>query len=384
MSDLINKKVVLGMSGGVDSSVCAAVLKEQGYDVIGVFMKNWEDKDDDKMCNWAEDFADVRRVADQLDIPYYTINFEEEYRDFVFSYFLDEYKAGRTPNPDVMCNSEIKFKAFLRHALKMDADFIAMGHYARVEEKNGVFYLKRGKDNNKDQTYFLSRIEQNALSKAMFPIGDMEKNMVREIAHKYNLSTADKKDSTGICFIGERNFNQFLSKFLKAEMGNMIDVDSNEIKGKHTGLINYTYGQRKGIGIGGSGSGEPWFVCGKDLGENILYICQGGEHEALFSKSLIAENPFWIPGEEPKFPFTCTAKFRYRQKDIPVRIDKRDDELYVEFGHPVKAVTPGQVAVFYDGDICLGSGIIKKAEPLNSKYDYLNGNGCYRYIEDLF
>lgn len=367
------KKVILGMSGGVDSSVSAVILKEQGYDVTGIFMKNWDEKDDDGICTAKEDYDDVRKVADSIGIDYYTVNFEKQYWDQVFTYFLDEYKKGRTPNPDVMCNQEIKFKAFLDYALKLDADYIAMGHYARVEEKNNDFYLKRGVDNSKDQTYFLSRIGQKALSKTIFPIGDIEKSKVREIAKEHNLATALKKDSTGVCFIGERNFDKFLDKYLLSKKGDIIDIDSNKKIGMHNGIIHYTLGQRKGLGIGGVGNGKPWFVAGKNLKENIVYVAQGEEHEALFTKSMIGENPFWILENEPVFPLKCTAKFRYRQSDIPVSVYKLDNgNLKVEYDFKVKAVTPGQVAVFYDKEYCLGSCIIKDLEPLNDKYRYLN------------
>lgn len=377
------KNIVLGMSGGVDSSVCAWVLKQQGYDVTGVFMKNWEDDGEEKHCSWEKDFADVRSVCDTLDIPYYTVNFEKEYRDYVFDYFLSEYKEGRTPNPDVICNTEIKFKAFLNYALKIDADAIAMGHYARVEKKDGLYFLKRGADKSKDQSYFLSRIGQNALSKVIFPIGDMQKKQVRQIAHQLDLTTAEKKDSTGICFIGERNFNNFLSKYLKAENGSIVNIDTLEKIGEHTGLINYTLGQRKGIGIGGVGSGEPFFVCGKNLGENILYVCQGADHEALFSKSMIGKDVFWNAKIPSSFPFKCTAKFRYRQQDINVSVMQKGNDIIIEYDFPVKAVTPGQIAVLYDGEYCLGSAVISKICPVNPKYEFLNKNVHYDYVKQL-
>ena len=370
----MKKRVILGISGGVDSSVAALLLKEAGYEVIGLFMKNWEEKDEYGVCTATEDSDDARMVSHQLDIPYYTVNFEKEYWDRVFTYFLDEYKKGRTPNPDVMCNQEIKFNAFLDYALKLEADYIAMGHYAQVKEKDGDFLLLRGKDNNKDQSYFLSRIDQKALSRTLFPIGHLNKTEVRKIAEKHNLHTAKKKDSTGICFIGERDFDEFLDKYLLATEGNMIDVEGN-IMGKHTGLIHYTLGQRRGIGLGGVGTGQPWFVAGKNLKKNILYVAQGENNPALYSTSLIGESPSWIVEKAPEMPFKCTAKFRYRQEDIPVTVDILDSgDLHIIYDQPVKAVTPGQAAVLYQDEICLGSSIIKSIEPLEKKYLYLNSN----------
>ncbi|OLS03659.1 tRNA 2-thiouridine(34) synthase MnmA [Tissierella creatinophila] len=368
----MKKRVILGMSGGVDSSVAALLLKEQGYDVIGLFMKNWDEKDEDGVCTASVDADDARRVAVELDIPFYTINFEKEYWDRVFTYFLDEYKKGRTPNPDVMCNQEIKFNAFLDYALNLEADYIAMGHYAQVEKRDDGYYLLRGRDENKDQSYFLSRINQRALSKTLFPIGDLDKSEVRKIAEKHNLYTATKKDSTGICFIGERDFDEFLDKYLLTKEGDILDLYGKKV-GTHTGLIHYTLGQRRGIGIGGVGSGEPWFVVGKDLNKNILYVAQGEENPALYSTSLIGESPKWILEKDPQMPFKCTAKFRYRQKDIPVTVDKNGDgEIIIKFDNPVKAITPGQIAVIYQDEACLGSCIIKKIEPLEEKYRYLN------------
>ena len=366
------KKVILGMSGGVDSSVSAVLLKEAGYEVIGLFMKNWDEKDEDGICTATADIDDARKVASELGIPFYTINFEKEYWDRVFTYFLDEYKKGRTPNPDVMCNQEIKFNAFLDYALKLEGDYIAMGHYAQVEYRNGSYYLLRGKDNNKDQSYFLSRIGQRALSKTIFPIGHLDKTQVRELAQKHNLYTATKKDSTGICFIGERNFDEFLDRYLLTNEGDMIDVEGNKV-GRHSGLIHYTLGQRKGIGLGGVGTGEPWFVAGKNLVENIVYVAQGEDNPALYSKSLIGESPSWILEKAPIMPLRCTAKFRYRQSDIPVTVTIiEEDNLYIQYDTPIKAVTPGQVAVLYQDEVCLGSCIIKSIEPLIEKYIYLN------------
>ncbi|WP_077915838.1 tRNA 2-thiouridine(34) synthase MnmA, partial [Listeria monocytogenes] len=273
-------RVVVGMSGGVDSSVTAHILKEQGYDVIGIFMKNWDDTDEFGVCTATEDYDDVIRVANQIGIPYYAVNFEKEYWDKVFTYFLDEYKLGRTPNPDVMCNKEIKFKAFLEHAESLGADYVATGHYAQVKKVGDEIELLRGVDNNKDQTYFLNQLSQDQLKKVMFPLGGMEKTEVREIAKKAGLATANKKDSTGICFIGERNFKQFLSEYLPAQPGEMRTLNG-EVLGKHDGLMYYTIGQRHGLGIGGDG--EPWFVVGKDLKENVLFVEQGFHHETLYS-----------------------------------------------------------------------------------------------------
>ncbi|WP_062198822.1 tRNA 2-thiouridine(34) synthase MnmA [Massilibacterium senegalense] len=349
-------RVVIGMSGGVDSSVAALLLKQQGYDVIGIFMKNWDDTDESGICTATEDYEDVIRVCNQIGIPYYAVNFEKEYWDKVFTYFLEEYKAGRTPNPDVMCNKEIKFKAFLDHALALGADFVATGHYARVEFQDGEYKMLRGRDENKDQTYFLNQLNQQQLSKTMFPIGHLEKKQVREIALQYDLATAKKKDSTGICFIGERNFKQFLSEYLPAKKGNMQTLQG-EIKGEHDGLMYYTIGQRHGLGIGGDG--DPWFVVGKNVKENILYIEQGFHHEALYSESLRANKVSFTSEKLKPTTFTCTAKFRYRQPDREVTVHlEKNDTVWVEFKEPQRAITKGQSVVFYDGDECLGGGTI--------------------------
>src|SRR5690625_256507 len=351
-----NIRVVIGMSGGVDSSVAALLLKQQGYDVIGIFMKNWDDTDEFGVCTATEDYEDVVRVCNQIDIPYYAVNFEKEYWDKVFTYFLDEYKAGRTPNPDVMCNKEIKFKAFLDHAMSLGADYVATGHYAQIREQNGRTKLLRGVDANKDQTYFLNQLTEDVLAKVMFPLGHMEKSEVRKIAEKHALATADKKDSTGICFIGERDFKEFISEYLPAQPGSMQTL-SGEVKGKHDGLMYYTIGQRQGLGIGGAG--EPWFVVGKNVHDNILYVEQGADHEHLFSDSLIATDVNWITSPETDQPFTCTAKFRYRQKDSEVTVELTDgNKVHVKFKERQKAITPGQAVVFYDGEVCLGGGII--------------------------
>lgn len=352
-------KVVVGMSGGVDSSVAALLLKEQGYNVTGVFMKNWEERDEFGICTSSDDYDDVRRVCDQIGIPYYTINFVKEYWDRVFTYFLEEYKKGRTPNPDVMCNKEIKFKAFLDYALKIGADYLATGHYARIDYRDDGYRLIRSIDMNKDQTYFLCTLGQKQLSKAMFPVGHLTKPELREIAHKAGLKTAEKKDSTGICFIGERNFKKFLSNYLPAKQGD-IKTLSGEVVGRHDGLMYYTMGQRKGLGIGGKGTGEPWFVVEKDLENNILYVVQG-EHPLLYSKGLTATDLHWVSGRQPEESFACTAKFRYRQPDQSVTVYlKSDNSCEVIFDEPQRAITPGQAVVFYKDEACLGGGIIDK------------------------
>lgn len=353
-------KVVIGMSGGVDSSVAALLLKEQGYDVVGIFMKNWDESDEFGYCTASEDYEDVRRVCEQIGIPYYTVNFEKEYWDRVFTYFLDEYKKGRTPNPDVMCNKEIKFKAFLEHALRLGADYLATGHYAQVDFQDDEYRLLRGADTNKDQTYFLNQLNQYQLSKAMFPVGHLMKPELRQIAKDAGLATANKKDSTGICFIGERNFKEFLSNYLPAQPGEIRSLEG-ELKGKHDGLMYYTLGQRKGLGIGGSGTGEPWFVAGKDLDRNILYVTQGENDPRLYSHGLIATDLQWISEKQKPSVLQCTAKFRYRQPDqnVTVYVGK-DNTCKVIFDEPQKAITPGQAVVFYDGPVCLGGATIDK------------------------
>lgn len=360
-NDHSSTRVVVGMSGGVDSSVTALLLKQQGYEVIGIFMKNWDDTDEFGHCTAEEDAEDVRRVCGQIDIPYYTVNFEKEYDDKVFSYFLDEYKKGRTPNPDVMCNREIKFGEFLKKALELGADYIATGHYARIDSVDDKLRLLKGVDKNKDQSYFLNQLNQYQLSKAMFPLGHLNKPEVRAIAEEAELYTAKKKDSTGVCFIGERNFKEFLSTYLPAQPGEMRTFDE-EVKGTHDGLMYYTLGQRQGLGIGGSGSGsgEPWFVAEKDLKNNILYVVQGDDPR-LYSQGLLATDVNWIKGESPNSEFHCHAKFRYRQKDQGVTVTRKSDGIYkVVFDLPQKAITPGQAVVFYDDDVCLGGGIIDK------------------------
>jgi len=350
------------MSGGVDSSVAALLLKEQGYNVIGVFMKNWDEPDENGVCTATEDYEEAVRVCNQLDIPYYSVNFVKEYWDNVFSYFLDEYKKGRTPNPDVLCNKEIKFKMFLDYAMKIGADYLATGHYARVHREGGKTHLLKGVDRGKDQSYFLCALNQKQLSKAIFPIGNLEKREVRRIAEEAGLKTAHRKDSTGICFIGERNFKEFLSNYLPAQPGEIRSLDNPDlVLGKHDGLMYYTLGQRKGLGIGGGyGDGQPWFVAEKDLENNILYAVQGEQNPALYSKGLTAENVNWITGQPPANEFACKAKFRYRQPDQGVVVEIiGDNSCRVKFDEPQKAITPGQFVVFYQGEECLGGGQIK-------------------------
>ena len=369
MKEPKDTRVVVGMSGGVDSSVAALLLKQQGYDVIGIFMKNWDDTDEFGVCTATEDYEDVIRVCNQIGIPYYAVNFEKQYWDKVFTYFLDEYKAGRTPNPDVMCNKEIKFKAFLEHAMNLGADYLATGHYARVEYRDGEYKMLRGIDENKDQTYFLNQLTQEQLSKVMFPIGDIEKARVREIAKEAELATATKKDSTGICFIGERNFKTFLSQYLPAQPGNMETFDG-KVVGKHDGLMYYTIGQRHGLGIGGAG--EPWFAIGKDLKRNVLYVGQSFHNEKLYSTSITAVNVSWVSDRDKSTSFECTAKFRYRQADNQVRVELLEDQkVRVVFKEPIRAVTPGQAVVFYNGDECLGGGTIDEVYKNDAKLTYV-------------
>lgn len=365
MTDNSHIRVVVGMSGGVDSSVSALLLKEQRYDVVGVFMKNWDDTDDSGVCTATEDFEDVKRVADKIGIPYYSINFEKEYWNKVFEYFLSEYKRGRTPNPDIMCNKEIKFKSFLDFAMKLDADYIAMGHYAKtVTDENGVVHMMRPKDGNKDQTYFLSQVTQEQLKKAIFPLADLSKPQVRMIAEQAGLATAKKKDSTGICFIGERNFKNFLSEFLPAMGGNIVTSDGR-IVGKHSGLMYYTIGQRSGLGLGGNQSScAPWFVVGKNLQKNELIVEQGYDSDLLYASSLDASEVSFFTGlPSNDTTIHCTAKFRYRQPDVAVTMNynKANNTVHVEFDELARAVTPGQAIVFYDGEECLGGAIIDKA-----------------------
>ena len=359
------EKVVIGMSGGVDSSVSAWLLKEQGYEVIGLFMKNWEDDDDDEYCSTRQDWLDAVSVADVIGIDIEAVNFAAEYKDRVFAEFLREYQAGRTPNPDVLCNAEIKFKAFLDHAMKLGADLIATGHYARVRKNAGGYSeLLKALDASKDQSYFLHRLNQMQLSRTLFPLGEIHKTEVRAIAEKLQLPNAKKKDSTGICFIGERPFREFLNRYLSYQRGPMKTPDG-DIVGEHVGLSFYTLGQRKGIGLGGmkshknaEGENDAWYVARKDVAGNVLYVVQGHDHPWLLSSTLTADQSSWIAEHAPE-PGRFSAKTRYRQADIGCDYRQIDSNGFaLSFTTPQWAVTPGQSAVLYDGEICLGGGII--------------------------
>ena len=353
-------RVVVGISGGVDSSVAAYLLKQQGHDVIGLFMINWDEED--SQCTAMEDYEDVKRVCDKIGIPYYTVNYAKEYYERVFQYFLDEYKHGRTPNPDVLCNREIKFGPFLALAKRLGADKIATGHYAKNFEKDGLTYLAKAKDLSKDQSYFLNQLSQEQLSSVIFPLADIEKHEVREIAKKLDLSNAEKKDSTGICFIGERNFRKFLKQYLPAQKGEIKTLDG-EVVGEHEGLMYYTIGQRRGLNIGGKhgGNGERWYVLKKDLQNNILYVSQG-ECEELYSNGLYASGFNWIPKLPEERVFDCYAKFRYRQPDQKVKVEILDDKkIKVDFYERQKAITEGQFVVLYDENgVCYGGGTIDR------------------------
>ncbi|WP_026075555.1 tRNA 2-thiouridine(34) synthase MnmA [Noviherbaspirillum massiliense] len=369
-----SKKVVIGMSGGVDSSVSAWLLKEQGYEVVGLFMKNWEDDDDSEYCSTRQDWIDAASVADVVGVDIEAVNFAAEYKDRVFAEFLREYQAGRTPNPDVLCNAEIKFKAFLDHAMKLGADLIATGHYARVREVDsgphaGRFELLKALDASKDQSYFLHRLNQAQLSKTLFPLGEIPKTEVRKIAEKLKLPNAKKKDSTGICFIGERPFREFLNRYLSFKPGPMKTPDGTTV-GNHVGLSFYTIGQRKGIGLGGmkshknaDGNHDAWYVAKKDVENNTLYVVQGHDHPWLLSSALGASQVSWIAGVAPEQD-QLSAKTRYRQADVQCMFSaQHDDSFALHFRDPQWAVTPGQSAVLYDGDVCLGGGIIDTATP---------------------
>ncbi len=353
----MKERIVVGMSGGVDSSVAALLLKEQGYDVVGVFMKNWEEQDESGVCTAERDWQDVRDVCDLIGIPYYSVNFAREYWDRVFSYFLQEYRAGRTPNPDVLCNREIKFRAFLDFAMQLGAAKIATGHFVRTD---GQGALLRGADGAKDQSYFLYMLKEAQLRKAMFPVGGMTKAEVRALAESRGLPVSRKKDSTGVCFIGERNFKQFLSTFLPAQPGDMVAPDGSVV-GRHDGLMYYTLGQRRGLGIGGCGDGRSWFVIGKDLPGNRLLVAQGEDHPMLYSTRCVGTEVTWI-GEPPMAegePLRCTCKFRYRQADQPVEVTLTAGRLMIRALTPQRAVTPGQSAVLYQGERCLGGAVVE-------------------------
>jgi len=353
-------KVVVGMSGGVDSSVAALLLKREGHDVTGLFMKNWEDDDDDEYCSTREDLVEAAAAADVLGIELEAVNFAAEYRERVFADFLREYSAGRTPNPDVLCNAEIKFKAFLDHAMRLGADRIATGHYARTQIKNNEVELLRGKDDAKDQSYFLHRLSQAQLARVMFPVGGLKKSEVRRIAQEAGLPNHARKDSTGICFIGERPFREFLNRYLKKEPGRIVDEDG-AVLGEHIGLAFYTIGQRKGIGIGGKkdAGGEAWYVAEKRMSSNELVVVQGHDHPLLMKSSLRAGEASWVSGKIPAIPSSHTAKTRYRQADAPCTLARvAESGMAVEFSAPQWAVTPGQSVVLYDREICLGGGII--------------------------
>ncbi|WP_252106707.1 MULTISPECIES: tRNA 2-thiouridine(34) synthase MnmA [unclassified Halomonas] len=355
-----NGKVIVGMSGGVDSSVSALLLLQQGYEVEGLFMKNWDEDDGTEYCTAKEDLADAQAVCDKLGIKLHTANFAAEYWDNVFEHFLEEYKAGRTPNPDILCNREIKFKVFLDYAKMLGAELIATGHYVRRGERDGRPRLLKGLDTNKDQSYFLHAVPEAAIAKTLFPVGELEKSAVRALAEEFDLITAKKKDSTGICFIGERRFKDFLQQYLPAQPGR-IETLSGDVIGEHMGLMYYTLGQRQGLGIGGLAnySEEPWYVAGKDLDRNVLQVVQGKTDEHLYTNALSTEAMDWVAGKAPVAEGRFTAKTRYRQSDCPCVVRSLPDGgVEVVFDDPQWAVTPGQSLVLYDGDVCLGGGVI--------------------------
>lgn len=353
------KRIMVGLSGGVDSSVAALLLKEEGHQVEAAFMKNWEEENEEGVCPASLDFADAEAVCDKLQIPLHSINFAEEYWESVFSYFLDEYRSGRTPNPDILCNKEIKFKVFLDYARKRGASLLATGHYARLQKADGEYQLLKGADPSKDQSYFLHALNQAQLADSLFPIGHLEKSQVRALAKKAELPTHAKKDSVGICFIGKRKFKAFLNEYLPAQPGD-IENDEGRVLGHHTGLMFYTLGQRQGIGIGGQKDGEesPWYVIAKDLKRNVLIVGQGSQHPQLYTRDLMADRMHWI-GQIPPFPLHCQAKTRYRQTDQVCSVEATEKGQYhVRFEEPQRSITPGQSVVFYEGERCLGGGVI--------------------------
>ena len=364
MREPANTRVIVGMSGGVDSSVSALLLLEQGYQVEGLFMKNWEEDDGTDYCTAMDDLADAQAVCERIGIKLHTANFAAEYWDNVFEHFLAEYKAGRTPNPDILCNREIKFKAFLDYALMLGADLIATGHYVRRRDIEGRTELLKGLDSNKDQSYFLHAVGGAQIARTLFPVGELEKPAVRAIAEKYELATAKKKDSTGICFIGERRFSDFLKQYLPAQPG-PIETTTGEQIGQHHGLMYHTIGQRQGLGIGGmkDASDEPWYVLAKDLARNVLVVGQGNEHPWLFSRALQVSEIFWVNPVALDAPRQLTAKVRYRQADQACTLEQTANGYRALFSAPQRAVTPGQSVVFYDGEICLGGGVIETTEP---------------------
>lgn len=364
----LRDRVIVGMSGGVDSSVAALLLQQQGHQVEGLFMKNWEEDDTAEYCSAATDLADAQAVCDRLDIPLHSVNFSTEYWERVFSYFLEEYRAGRTPNPDVLCNREIKFKAFLDYALdSLGATSIATGHYARVRLESGYYGLHRAADEGKDQTYFLYLLGQKQLSHTLFPLGDLDKSQVRQLAENADFPNHKKKDSTGICFIGERKFRDFLSRYLPANPGTIQDPSGNQI-GKHQGLMYYTLGQRQGLGIGGlkNTPEAPWFVVGKDLKRNVLMVAQGHENPLLMSHQLTAVQLHWIRGLPPALPLKCLARIRHRQPLQACQMQMLHSDRYlITFSSTQRAVTPGQSIVFYQEDLCLGGGIIESSDKVS-------------------
>lgn len=355
-------RIMIGMSGGVDSSVAAFLLQRQGYAVQALFMKNWDEDDDAEHCSATRDLADAQAVCDRLSLTLHTRNFAAEYWDQVFAFCLDEFRAGRTPNPDVLCNREIKFKEFMNHALALGAENMSTGHYARVMRGNGRMRLLKALDLDKDQSYFLYALSQEQLARAVFPLGELTKPAVRRLAAQQGFGTHDKKDSTGICFIGERKFKEFLSRYLPAQPGDIVTPEGNII-GRHDGLMYHTLGQRKGLNIGGrrDATGQPWYVAAKNIQQNTLTVVQGDQHPLLFSQTLTAEQLNWIAGESPPLPLRCVAKTRYRQADQPCVVEQGDDNTCaVHFDTPQRAVTPGQSVVFYHDDECLGGGIISR------------------------